>query len=57
MMLRKISVILINNYESSMMLGEAAIVSLVILIINMIAKLIVYLINRREAKNEKYKFE
>lgn len=49
--------LLINNYEGSMMLGEAAIVSLIILIINVIAKLIVYLINRREAKNEKYMFE
>lgn len=39
--------LLINNYEGSMMLGEAAIVSLVILIVNIIAKLIVYIINRK----------
>ena len=39
-----------------MMLGEAAIVSLVILIVNIIAKLIVYIINRKEVKNERYKF-
>ena len=49
--------LLINNYEGSMMLGEAAIVSLIILFFNAIAKLIVYIINRREIKNEKYRFE
>ena len=46
--------LLINNYEGSMMLGEAAIISLVILIFNVIVKLIVYLVNRREhRRNEK----
>lgn len=40
--------LLINNYESSMMLGEAAIVSLIILIFNLIIKGIIYLINRKE---------
>ena len=40
--------LLINNYEGSMMLGEAAIISLIILIFNLIVKLIVYLVNRRE---------
>lgn len=45
--------LLINNYEGSMMLGEAAIVSLIILFFNVIAKLIVYLINRRELRNGK----
>ena len=49
--------LLINNYEGSMMLGEAAIVSLIILFFNMIAKLIVYIINRREVKYGKYSFE
>ena len=49
--------LLINNYEGSMMLGEAAIISLIILFFNAIAKLIVYIINRREIKNEKYRFE
>ena len=46
--------LLINNYESSMMLGEAAIISLIILFLNIIVKLIVYLINRKEhRRNEK----
>jgi len=46
--------LLINNYEGSMMLGEAAIISLTILIFNIVVKLIVYLINRREhRRNEK----
>lgn len=46
--------LLINNYEGSMMLGEAAIISLIILVFNVIVKLIVYLINRREhRRNEK----
>lgn len=40
--------LLINNYEGTMMLGEAAIVSLIILGFNIIVKGIVYLINRRE---------
>ena len=40
--------LLINSYEGSMMLGEAAIISLIILIFNLIVKLIVYLVNRRE---------
>ena len=40
--------LLINNYEGNMMLGEAAIVSLIILFFNIIVKGIVYLINRKE---------
>lgn len=40
--------LLINNYEGSMMLGEAAIISLIILFFNIIVKLVVYLINRKE---------
>ena len=44
--------LLINNYEGSMMLGEAAIISLIILIFNVIVKLTVYLINRREHRRE-----
>ncbi len=40
--------LLINNYEGTMMLGEAAIVSLVILFFNLIMKGIVYFINRVE---------
>ena len=40
--------LLINNYEGTMMLGEAAIVSLIILLSNLILKGIIYLINRRE---------
>ena len=50
--------LLINNYESSMMLGEAAIISIIILIFNVIVKLTVYFINRKEHrrsdKNETY---
>lgn len=40
--------LLINNYEGNMLLGEAAIVSLIILFFNGIVKLVIYLINRRE---------
>ena len=40
--------LLINNYEGNMMLGEAAIISLIILFFNIIVKGIVYLINRKE---------
>ena len=42
--------LLVSKYESNMMLGEAAIISLIILIINIIVKIIVYLINRKEHK-------
>lgn len=46
--------LLINNYEGSMLLGEAAIISLIILILNIIVKFIIYLINRKEhRRNEK----
>lgn len=49
--------LLINNYEGNMMLGEAAIISLVILIFNLIVKGIVYLINRIEhRRSEEYEF-
>lgn len=47
--------LLINNYEGNMMLGEAAIISLIILIFNSIIKGIVYFMNRfekRRARNE-----
>ena len=40
--------LLINDYEGTMMLGEAAIVSLIILFLNLIVKGIFYLINRKE---------
>ena len=40
--------LLINTYEGSFMLGEAAIISLILLIINVIVKTYVYLINRRD---------
>lgn len=40
--------LLINNYEGNMMLGEAAIISLIILFFNVVVKGIVYLINRKE---------
>lgn len=42
--------LLVSRYESNMMLGEAAIISLIILIINIIVKLTIYLINRKEHK-------
>lgn len=50
--------LLINNYEGNMMLGEAAIISIIILFFNMIVKGMVYFINRNEYrrsyKNENY---
>ena len=50
--------LLVNKYEGNMMLGEAAIISLIILIINIIIKLTIYLINRKEHKmEEKYEFD
>ena len=42
--------LLINNYEGNMMLGEAAIISLIILFFNVIAKGIIYIINRKESR-------
>lgn len=44
--------ILINTYEGNMMLGEAAIISLIILIFNVIIKLGIYLINRKEDRRK-----
>ena len=44
--------LLINNYEGNMMLGEAAIISLIILIFNVIIKGVIYLINRKEHRME-----
>lgn len=50
--------LLINNYEGNMMLGEAAIISLIILFFNIIVKTVVYIINRKEIRksdlNETY---
>ena len=46
--------LLINNYEGSMMLSEAAIISLIILLINITVKLSIYYINRKEERSEKY---
>ena len=40
--------LLINTYEENLMLGEAAIISLIILVFNIIVKGTVYLINRKE---------
>ena len=45
--------LLINNYEGSMLLGEAAIVSLIILLVNIIVKFSIYLINRKEERSER----
>lgn len=46
--------LLVNQYEGNMMLGEAAIISLIILVINIIVKTTIYLINRREHRMEEY---
>ena len=40
--------LMINQYEGNMLLGEAAIISLFILLFNLIVKISVYYINRRE---------
>lgn len=40
--------LLINNYEGNMLLGEAAIISLIILFVNLFVKMLVYLLNRRD---------
>ena len=42
--------LLINNYEGNMMLGEAAIISLIILFFNVVVKGIIYIINRKESR-------
>lgn len=42
--------LLINNYEGNMMLGEAAIISLIILFFNVIVKGIIYIVNRKESR-------
>lgn len=44
--------LLINNYKSNMMLGEAAIISLIILFFNVVVKGIIYLINRKEDRRK-----
>lgn len=46
--------LLINTYEENLMLGEAAIISLIILTFNIIVKGTVYLINRKEHRREMY---
>ena len=43
--------LLINNYEGSFLYGEAAIVSLIILLFNCTIKGIIYLINRKEDRS------
>lgn len=49
--------LLINNYEGNMMLGEAAIISLIILFFNVVVKGIVYIVNRKEhRRNELNEF-
>ena len=42
--------LMINNYEGNLMLGEAAIISLIILFFNILLKVIIYLINRKESR-------
>ena len=44
--------LMINIYEGNMMLGEAAIVSLIILFFNLIVKGTIYLINRKEDRKK-----
>ena len=44
--------LMINTYEGNMMLGEAAIVSLIILFFNLIVKGSIYLINRKEDRKK-----
>ncbi len=44
--------LLINNYEGNMMLGEAAVVSLIILIVNVLIKSMVYVLNKREDRRK-----
>lgn len=46
--------LMINQYEGNLMLGEAAIVSLAILVFNIIVKGSVYLINRKEHRRMMY---
>lgn len=46
--------LMINTYEGNLMLGEAAIVSLLILFVNMLLKGIIYLVNRREDRRKYY---
>lgn len=48
--------LMINIYEGNMMLGEAAIVSLIILFFNLIVKGSIYLINRKEDR-KKWNYE
>ena len=48
--------LMINTYEGNMMLGEAAIVSLIILFYNLIVKGSIYLINRKEDR-KKWNYE
>jgi len=44
--------LLINNFEGNMMFGEAAIISLIILFFNILLKIIIYLINRKEERKK-----
>ena len=46
--------LLITTYEENLMLGEAAIISLIILTFNIIVKGTVYLVNRKEHRREMY---
>ena len=46
--------LLINNYEGNLMLGEAAIISLIILFFNITLKCVIYIIRRKEEKNYEF---
>ena len=49
--------LLINNYEGDFLLGEAAIISLIILLFNIIVKLIVYFLNKKDyERSEKHAY-
>lgn len=44
--------LLINTYEDNLMLGEAAIISLIILFFNIVVKLAIYFINRKDFRRK-----
>ncbi len=46
--------LMINNYEGNLMLGEAAIISLIILFFNVLLKVVIYLIDRKERRRVVY---
>jgi ABC-type Fe3+ transport system permease subunit len=50
--------LLINNYEGDFLLGEAAIISLVILFFNFVVKFVVYFLNKKDyERSEKHELD